>query len=112
MDVIAAVLHQSVVFRRPIEEQEFRRHREGLELRLEAGEDHPKDREEDDEADQPGGCRADNGMGGRDSPRHGQVSRFLPMRRTRKMATILASTTATRPPADAPPTSYWMRAWE
>src|SRR5574337_387461 len=35
----------------------------------------------------------------------GQPSRFLPTMRIRKIATILASTTATMPPADALPTS-------
>ena len=34
-----------------------------------------------------------------------QLSRFLPTIRTRKKATILARTTATMPPAEAPPTS-------
>ena len=50
----------AVVLRRPVEEQERRRRRIGLELRLEAGEHHPEDREEDDEAGRP----ADDGPEG------------------------------------------------
>src|SRR5512142_3354014 len=41
-----------------------------------------------------------------------QVSRLRPTLRTRKKATTLAITTATRPPADAVPTSYWISACE
>ena len=40
------------------------------------------------------------------------VSRFRPTIRTRKKATILAITTATSPPAEALPTSYWTSACE
>jgi len=39
------------------------------------------------------------------------ASRFLPIILTRKKATMLASTTATMPPAEAPPISYCWRAW-
>jgi len=40
------------------------------------------------------------------------ASRFRPMIRTRKKATILAITTATNPPAEALPTSNWINACE
>ncbi len=40
------------------------------------------------------------------------ASRFRPMIRTRKKATILAITTATSPPAEAFPTSNWISACE
>src|SRR6478735_7537648 len=40
------------------------------------------------------------------------ASKFRPTIRTRKKATILAITTATSPPADAFPTSYWISACE
>ena len=40
------------------------------------------------------------------------ASRFRPTIRTRKKATILAITTATSPPAEALPTSYWISACE
>ena len=40
------------------------------------------------------------------------ASRFRPMIRTRKKATILAITTATNPPAEAFPTSNWISACE
>ena len=40
------------------------------------------------------------------------ASRFRPTIRTRKNATILAITTATNPPAEALPTSYWTSACE
>ena len=40
-----------------------------------------------------------------------QASRLRPIIRTRKKATMLASTTATMPPADAPPTSNCSSAW-
>ena len=40
-----------------------------------------------------------------------QASRFRPIMRTRKKATILARMTATMPPAEAPPMSNCSRAW-
>ena len=40
-----------------------------------------------------------------------QASRLRPIIRTRKKATMLARTTATMPPADAPPTSNCSSAW-
>ena len=39
-----------------------------------------------------------------------QASRLRPTMRTRKKATMLAITTATRPPAEAVPTSNWISA--
>jgi len=41
-----------------------------------------------------------------------QASRFRPTILTRKKATMLAMTTATNPPAEALPMSYWMSAYE
>ena len=60
MKIVAALLHGRIVLRGPVEEQERRRHREGVELGLEAGQDHPQDREEDQEAEQPGRGRRDH----------------------------------------------------
>ena len=45
-----------------------------------------------------------------DSRAMSQASRLRPTMRTRKKATMLAMTTATRPPAEAVPTSYWISA--
>ncbi len=111
-DVVAALLHGGVVLRRPMEEQEGRRGGEGLQLGLEAGQHHPEDGEEDEEADRPGGERGDEDAGGGIAACHDQTSRLRPTMRIRKMARMLAMTTATRPPAEAPPTSYWMSACE
>lgn len=41
-----------------------------------------------------------------------QASKLRPTMRTRKKATTLAITTATRPPAEALPTSNWISACE
>src|SRR5689334_24650548 len=105
MHIVAALLHGSVVFRRPVEEQERWRDREGFELRLEACQHHPENRKEDQEAGDPGASGCDHLVSCRDLARHGYASRFRPTIRTRKKATILAMTTATSPPADALPTS-------
>src|SRR5262249_52398068 len=110
-DVVASLLDDRVVLHRPLEEQKLRGHRERLELCLEARQDHPEDREEDNESGDPGDHRDRRGPDGGDSTGHFTYSRFLPMRRTRKIATMLASTTATMPPAEAPPTSYCKSAW-
>ena len=59
MHIVAPALHGRVVLRRPMEEQEGGRGRKRLEFRLEAGEHHPQDGEENQEADDPGGDRAD-----------------------------------------------------
>src|SRR5215469_11108538 len=101
MDIVAALLHGGVVFRGPMEEQERRRDGKGFQLGLEARQHHPQDREEDQEADQPGRQGRDRYTSRRRHPRHGQASRFRPTILTRKKATMLAMTTATSPPADA-----------
>ena len=53
MNVVAALLHRRIVLRRPVKKQELGRHRERLELGLEAGQDHPQDRQENQKSEQP-----------------------------------------------------------
>ena len=51
--IVGALLHDSEILQGPMEEQKFRRGGEGLQLGLEAGQDHPQDREEDQKTGEP-----------------------------------------------------------
>src|SRR5262249_49900222 len=108
--IVAALLHGRIILRGPVEEQERWRDGKGLQLGLEARQHHPEDREEDQEAGEPGGGGRDHLASRRYRACHAYASRFRPTMRTRKKATMLAMTTATRPPAEALPTSYWISA--
>jgi hypothetical protein len=64
--VVRTFLHHSVVFERPVEEQEQRRVIDRLCLGLETCEDRPEDREEDQDANAPGKHRVDRLAAGGD----------------------------------------------
>src|SRR5882672_12306873 len=105
MEVVAALLHRRIILRGPVKQQEFWRHGERIEFGFEAGQDHPQDRQEDQKSEQPGRARRHPHPSRSYIACHRYASRFRPMIRTRKKATILAITTATSPPAEAFPTS-------
>ena len=109
-EIVGALLDHGIVLERRREEQRRGRgHR--LDLGLEAREEHPEDREEDQGRDQPADDRQDQFVPG--CVMHGpcpQLSRFLAIARTRKIATMLARMIAITPPADAEPTSNSSRA--
>src|SRR6202171_4054988 len=112
MEIVAALLHRRIVLRGPVKQQELGRHGERVELGLEAGQDHPQDRQEDQKSEQPRRTRRHPHASRTYLACHRYASRFRPMIRTRKKATILAITTATNPPAEALPTSNWISACE
>src|ERR1700726_1058984 len=110
MQVIAALLHRRIVLCGPVKQQEFGRHGERIELALEAGQEHPQDRQEDQKSEKPPRRRRHPHASRSYLACHRYASRFRPMTRTRKKATTLAITTATKPPAEALPTSNWISA--
>ena len=52
--IVRPRLHLEIILESPVEEQEFRRHRDRVEFALEAGQERPEDREEDQEGHDPG----------------------------------------------------------
>src|SRR5712664_1842319 len=104
LEIVGALLHRDVILDRGAEE-DVRRHRDGIHLRLEAGEEHPEDGKEDDERDRPRGG-GDDDLAAKGLVHGCQASMFFAIARTRNAATTLASTMARTPPADAAPTSY------
>ena len=112
MEVVAATLYGRVVLGGPVKEQQRRRHRERLELGLEARQERPrigrKIRKPKNHAATVEITRRFEGT----LRAIAYASKFRPMIRTRKKATMLAITTATNPPAEAFPTSNWISACE
>ena len=54
LQIVRSLLNLEIILERPVEEQEFRRHRDRVELALEARQERPENREEDQEGDDPG----------------------------------------------------------